>query len=180
MHVPACLVAVVIVIPNLLALPDAALLADPVVLAATWFGTGLVDPFRAGLGVATVWLIVALLGNPRLAYLAIAAVAASLLGIWSASVWEVDFEMSDDRRIVIDEVAGYLACLAVAGHVGRLGAGGIAALFLALDRLKPGPLSALEAIPGGFGVIADDVILGLALGLAIRMVLALRKRRMRA
>ncbi|MFN7102726.1 MAG: phosphatidylglycerophosphatase A [Pseudorhizobium sp.] len=166
-------------VPNLLALPDAALLADPVVLAATWFGTGLVDPLRAGLSVATVWLIVACLGLSRPALLAMAAVAASVFGIWSANAWEVQFEMSDDRRIVIDEVAGYLACLAVAGRVGRLGAGGIAALFLALDRLKPWPVSTLEAIPGGLGVVADDVILGLALGLAVRVGVALLQRGVR-
>jgi phosphatidylglycerophosphatase A len=166
-------------IPSLLALPDAALLADPVVLAATWFGTGLVEPFRAGLSVATVWLLLACLGMPKLAFLAMAAVAASVLGIWSANAWEAAFTMSDDRRIVIDEVAGYLACLAVAGRIGWLGAGGIAVLFLALDRLKPGPFSMLEAIPGGIGVVADDVILGLALGLTVRLVVALRQRGLR-
>lgn len=178
MHVLPRVVAAVNFTPHLLALPDAAVLADPIVFSATWFGTGLVAPFRAGLSVATVWLVLACLGTPRLASLAVAAVAASVLGIWSASAWGVQFEMSDDRRIVVDEVAGYLACLAVAGRFGWLGAGGIAVLFLFLDRLKPWPFSTLEAIPGGIGVVADDVILGLALGLAVRMVVAVRRRRM--
>jgi phosphatidylglycerophosphatase A len=63
---------------------------------------------------------------------------------------------------VLDEVAGqWLALLplwpGVPSAPGLLGA---FALFRLFDILKPWPCRALEALPGGVGIMADDLMAG--------------------
>jgi hypothetical protein len=45
-----------------------------------------------------------------------------------------------------------------------------------LDKLKPWPFDRIEAFPGGVGAMLDDVSAGLALGIAIALVVAARRR----
>jgi phosphatidylglycerophosphatase A len=66
---------------------------------------------------------------------------------------------TDPGRVVIDELVGVLVTMA--GHdisVGGLAKGFI--LFRAFDILKPYPIRKLERLPGGYGIIADDVLAG--------------------
>jgi phosphatidylglycerophosphatase A len=65
----------------------------------------------------------------------------------------------DPGRIVIDEFVGVLVTMAC--HkltIPSLLAGFI--LFRAFDILKPYPIRRLEHLPGGFGIVADDVLAG--------------------
>jgi phosphatidylglycerophosphatase A len=65
----------------------------------------------------------------------------------------------DPGRIVIDEFVGILVTMA--GHkltILSLLEGFI--LFRAFDILKPYPIRRLERLPGGFGIVADDVLAG--------------------
>jgi phosphatidylglycerophosphatase A len=152
---------------TILALPDDLYASQVFVLLATWFGAGLVEPLRAGLAVASVAIVAAVpLRSGRMIWAAVTVVFA-LAGSWAAHVWGATSGLSDDRRIVIDEVAGFAAAMAVAGTMRLRGAIAVALLFLALDRLKPWPFDRIEAVPGGPGVMLDDVVLGLALGAAI-------------
>lgn len=66
----------------------------------------------------------------------------------------------DPQVIVMDEVAGYWACLA--GAVDPRPTHLVAAFFVfrLLDILKPWPSGALERLPGGWGVALDDVAAG--------------------
>ncbi|MCL6622919.1 MAG: phosphatidylglycerophosphatase A [Syntrophobacterales bacterium] len=72
--------------------------------------------------------------------------------------------------MVIDEAAGQLVALALlpptwpAGLLGFL-------LFRVLDILKPWPLKALEHLPGGWGVMADDLAAGALAGLGAWLLL---------
>lgn len=78
----------------------------------------------------------------------------------------------DDGRIVIDEVAGFL--LAVAGLPRLLGIGLAAfVLFRLFDIVKPPPVHQLQALPGGLGVMADDLAAGIYANLLLRGLLAL-------
>jgi phosphatidylglycerophosphatase A len=71
--------------------------------------------------------------------------------------------------IVIDEVAGQLVTfIAVPLSWKSLLAGFI--LFRGFDILKPPPLRQLEQLPGGVGIVVDDVAAGLY-ALAIMHVL---------
>jgi phosphatidylglycerophosphatase A len=70
----------------------------------------------------------------------------------------------DDGRIVIDEVAGMgLASIAVPHTLA--GAGIAFALFRVLDIWKPPPIGRAQDLPGGWGVLADDLAAGAAAAL---------------
>ena len=66
----------------------------------------------------------------------------------------------DPGYVVIDELAGML--ITMCGHSPTfwgLTKGFI--LFRAFDILKPYPIRRLERLPGGYGIMADDVLAGL-------------------
>lgn len=69
----------------------------------------------------------------------------------------------DSQRIVVDEVVGQMIAFGLAG-VERLSWVSLLVgfgLFRAFDILKPFPVRHLERLPGGAGVMADDVGAGL-------------------
>jgi phosphatidylglycerophosphatase A len=139
-----------------------------VLLVATGAGSGYspVAPGTAGslVGLA-LWL--ALRGLPDLAYLA-GVVAVSLIGVWASARAEAIFARKDDGRITIDEVAGMLLTLAWLPAVVSpwLAAGVGFLLFRLFDIVKPPPARAFESLPGGAGVMADDLVAGLYANLA--------------
>jgi phosphatidylglycerophosphatase A len=69
----------------------------------------------------------------------------------------------DSGRIVIDEVAG-MALALLAAPAGWRGAAAAFVLFRVLDIGKPPPLHALERVPGGWGVMLDDLAYGAVAG----------------
>jgi phosphatidylglycerophosphatase A len=85
-------------------------------------------------------------------------------GIWAAHYAERLIGDKDPRPIVIDEVAGMtLAVLAFPLTLSVLGTGFV--LFRLFDVVKPFPARISERLPGGAGIMADDLIAGLyALG----------------
>jgi phosphatidylglycerophosphatase A len=104
--------------------------------------------------------------------LAVAAVVAAA-GVWAAGREEARTGVSDPSSIVVDEVAGML--LACAGHPRTLvWVLGLFLLFRVLDIWKPLGINALQALPGGWGVVADDVLAGVYASLAghLRHVIA--------
>jgi phosphatidylglycerophosphatase A len=83
-----------------------------------------------------------------------------LAGVWAASRVEGVYG-HDSPRIVIDEVAGQMVALTVVERSGarEVGVGMVLAflLFRFFDILKPFPIRRLEHLPGGIGVVADDL-----------------------
>lgn len=97
--------------------------------------------------------------------------AILLLGTLAAHRAE-SFLGHDDRRIVIDEVAGSL--LAVLGLPAGLWVALLGfALFRLFDIVKPPPVYQLQALPGGLGVMADDLAAGALANLILRGILFL-------
>lgn len=86
------------------------------------------------------------------------------VGTWAAHRAETVLGRKDPGPIVIDEVAGMtLAVLAMPLTPAVLGAGLL--LFRLFDITKPPPAGAAERLPGGLGVMADDLVAGVyALG----------------
>ena len=69
------------------------------------------------------------------------------------------YEGKDPGHIVIDEFAGM--CVALAAHKASLANVIIGfVLFRIFDIAKPFPIKRLERLPGGYGVMADDVLAG--------------------
>ena len=102
---------------------------------------------------------------------ALVTLAVIGIGIWAAGHADRAWGTHDSGRIVIDEVAGYLVTMALVdrGHWVPLVVGFV--VFRALDITKPPPIRWLdENLPGGFGVVIDDVAAGV-LGMGIMVAL---------
>jgi phosphatidylglycerophosphatase A len=127
---------------------------------ATWFGCGFVPkaPGTAGtIGALPLYFAVAA-GGPW-AVLA-AGLAATVIGIWAAERVVRRLGNHDPQIVVIDEVAGVLITLAAAPRTFAGIATGVI-LFRLLDVWKPWPARAAErGLPGGLGVVLDDVFAG--------------------
>jgi phosphatidylglycerophosphatase A len=139
-----------------------------VLFIATGGGSGYapIAPGTAGSAVGVVLWALCIQG-PGLspgAYLAILA-GLSVVAIWAAGEAEKIFQKRDDGRITVDEIAGQLLALALlpAGWGMALAA---FLLFRLFDIWKPWPARLAERLPGGLGVVADDLMAGLYANLA--------------
>jgi phosphatidylglycerophosphatase A len=134
-------------------------------LLATFFGVGFLRPgpgtYASAITVLAWWAASHFVAAPWLVPVEIsAAVAFTLLGIHPATVVERESGQHDPGFVVIDEVAGQMiSCIAVPVHWKYLLASFI--LFRGLDTTKPFPLRRLERLPGGTGIMMDDVGAGI-------------------
>jgi phosphatidylglycerophosphatase A len=85
--------------------------------------------------------------------LAVLGVAA----VWSAGLVARRMKTADPGRIIIDEAFGMGLVLLAPLPAGWPGLATAFGLFRLFDILKPPPLRALERLPGGWGIVADDV-----------------------
>lgn len=129
-------------------------------LIATVGGLGAIPlaPGTAGSLVGAI-LSVPLLGAGWLLHLAtilvLTAVAVTVAGRAADELGH-----PDPPRVIIDEVAGMcVAALALPFRLYDLCA--VFLLFRMFDVLKPAPMSRLERLPRGLGIVADDVAAGL-------------------
>jgi phosphatidylglycerophosphatase A len=105
----------------------------------------------------------------------IIVVSVTLLGLWAASRTERVLRVKDPGKVVIDEVAGQLIPLmAMPGRlwlisdIKTLVAAFI--LFRFFDIVKPYPARKLEALHGGLGIMADDLVAGLYAFLGVMLI----------
>jgi phosphatidylglycerophosphatase A len=133
----------------------------------TFFGAGLLKPGPGTYGsIAAVllWFGAAHLLHPAPVALAvgtaIAALAATLIGIPAATIVAHESGREDPGHVVIDEVAGQLIALIAIPADWRHAAISLL-LFRIFDILKPPPIRQLERLPGGTGIMLDDVAAGL-------------------
>lgn len=148
-------------------------------LIVTWFGAGLVVPFRAGLAIlALIPLLLLAIKLPKY-IVPVLATALFFVGVYASAAIDLATGISDDRRIVIDEVAAFLIGASLVRQAGWRMLLPYAALFLLLDRLKPWPISYIERVPSGWGVMLDDLFPAIALGLIFALIQRLSNRRSR-
>lgn len=152
--------------------PDARfLVAHPAHFIALGFGAGLAPraPGTVGtiVGLALCWALQPFLAPTSIALL---AVPLFLLGIWACDVTGKALGVVDSGAIVWDEVVAFLPVVAFA-HSAWMQALAFG-LFRLFDIWKPFPIRQLERrIPGGLGVMADDV---LAAAYALAILLAVQ------
>ncbi len=96
-------------------------------------------------------------------------IAVTALGFWSAGPAAKAMGMKDPPAVVIDEVAGMMIGLALLPAGWKLYLAGFL-LFRILDIFKPWPIGRLERLPGGVGIMADDLLAGLLTNLLLRLV----------
>jgi phosphatidylglycerophosphatase A len=134
-------------------------------LLATFFGVGHLRPgpgsWAAGLTILLWWLAGRWIPAAwLLPATMIASAAFTLLGIPVSATVARESGGKDPRFVVIDEVAGQMiALIGVPLHWKYLLASFI--LFRSFDIAKPFPLRRLERLPGGTGIMMDDVGAGL-------------------
>lgn len=141
---------------------------------STWFGSGYskIAPGTVG-SVCTLPLYALLARLPALAYWAV-AVAVTLLGVWSANETARELDDEDPGVVVIDEVAGILLAFGFARDLGWPALAAAFVLFRLFDIVKPGPIDWVQRLrPPGLGIMADDVLAGLAAGACVRVGYAL-------
>ena len=78
----------------------------------------------------------------------------------------------DDGRIVIDEVIGMFTAVAFLPKTLPVLVSGFI-MFRLLDIKKPYPINAIQKLKGSAGVLADDIMAGVAVNLAIRIASAI-------
>jgi phosphatidylglycerophosphatase A len=152
------------------ALPD--ILMTRLALLLSTFGYAGYSPIAPGTAGSAAGLIVyALLrwsGSPVAE--ACVIVALTIAGVWSATRAEEYFGRQDPGEVVIDEVVGMLVTLAflptswTAAVVGFF-------LFRLSDIIKPYPARDFERLPGGWGIMADDVMAAIYANLVLRAAL---------
>jgi phosphatidylglycerophosphatase A len=135
-------------------------------LLATWFGCGRspVAPGTVGtIGALPLWWLIRGFGP---AGILLTALVVTGVGIWSSGVVARTSGVKDPQFVVIDEVAGVLVALAAAPATL---AGTVAAvvLFRIFDMVKPFPARRAEALPGGWGIVLDDIVAGAQAALVV-------------
>jgi len=130
-------------------------------------------------GSAAAFLLVVPLRWAASTWLEITAAAVLFLaGVWAARVTETTLGVEDPGPVVVDEVVGMLVSLL---WVPWSWTACIAAFlaFRAFDILKPWPTGRLERLPGGWGIMADDVMAGIYANLAVQLLVWWRPEWMR-
>jgi len=107
------------------------------------------------------------------------ALAACAVAVPLAPWAEKYFKREDPRPFVLDEIAGYLFTVLYVGGLPwwQVAAAGFF-IFRVLDVLKPFPIRRLEKLPGGWGVLLDDVLAGIYGNVLLRLGIAWWLRRM--
>jgi phosphatidylglycerophosphatase A len=137
---------------------------------ATWFGCGYAPagPGTAGslAALAIACLLVRYAGWQPLWFAALVLVATAP-AVWAADVAARALNLKDPGVVVVDEVLGQWLALAGARPLNVKSWLGAFILFRLFDIWKPVPVRNLEKIPGGAGIVADDLMAGLYAALVL-------------
>jgi phosphatidylglycerophosphatase A len=99
-------------------------------------------------------------------------IAVVLFACWIAGRAETILQEHDSHAIVIDEIAGYLAATLFLTPTWEHTLVAFA-VFRVFDVLKPFPAGLIDrSVPGGVGVVLDDVVSGLYANLVTRGLMA--------
>ena len=133
-----------------------------------WLGYSPVAPGTFGtLGAFVLWFLFLRELNTSL-YIGLVIIVI-IFSCYIAELAGKIYKVKDSQKIVIDELCGYLVTMTFAGKglfIGLLGF----ALFRLFDILKPWPIKKFEDLPGGVGVVMDDVMAGVYGSLVLGML----------
>ena len=133
----------------------------------TGFFSGLIPKapgtFGSIVGVIIAYFVILFMPNPNLTIMLL-AVFFTVVGYKLTNEYEAKGGIHDDKRIVIDEIAGVLISI---GILANLKEDTLLKLLLAfisfrlLDIWKPSIIGKIDQkAPGGLGVMGDDVVAG--------------------
>lgn len=119
---------------------------------ATLCGLGFISAMPGTLGSVAAFLLYVVFPVPW--YLIL---ATALVGVCVSQVYSKRIGVDDPKEVIIDEVVGVWIAM-----YGMPPGFFLPALFLfrVVDILKPFPVNASEKLPGGWGIMADDIVGG--------------------
>ena len=118
-----------------------------------------------------IYLWQLLIGTHDLITLAV-IILLTLLGSWASTVVARNLQQEDPQEIVIDEFVGQWLALLAAPMLWWYWLAAFV-LFRVFDIWKPGIIGKSQDLPGGLGIMADDVLAGVFAFLILQGVHAL-------
>ena len=126
--------------------------------------------FGSLVGVGIFLLLVRV--NPLVIVVAILAV--TLAGIWAGSRIEQLSGRKDPGKVVVDEVAGQMVALFPLTLFAQWSTSAVILsfiLFRFFDIVKPYPANRLQDLPGGMGIMFDDLVAGVYSAIVVSIIL---------
>jgi len=157
-------------------------------LLASCFGLGLLPVAPGTFGSLPPAAVFALLRffnlSPALlaAVMAVLALAGSVICVVCSPAVIKATGRQDPREVVADELAGVSVTFIIVTAVAANALSGSIALLPALvgfvsfrlfDIVKPWPIQKLEKLPGGWGILADDLLAGVYAAITVSFLLRL-------
>jgi len=138
-------------------------------LISTFFGIGRFSKMPGTLGSAAALLIamITYVAGYKLHWGAIIAVI--IIGIWCSDRYSRKIGVKDPPEVVIDEVAGMWISIYLLPANNWIPA---FVVFRIVDIVKPFPVNIAEKLPGGIGIMADDIVGGVIVNLIFLAVKA--------
>ena len=151
-------------------LPPMTALEKVALVIGTGLGTGFIKPMAPSWGSIPGFLYFVAVG--ALPHCAAAGIFALVLpvAVWSGTISERLLGTKDPRPVVIDEIAAVPFALwplwiEWPSHLTSWAI--LFAIYRLADFLKPWPANSLQAVKGGLGILIDDVISSLYMGIAL-------------
>jgi phosphatidylglycerophosphatase A len=139
-------------------------------LVSTWFGCGR-SPVAPGTAGSAAAVAIAILLHHYAGfvwwYFLLMAAVLFLPAVWAAGVSARAAGIEDPGFVVVDEVLGQWIALAGARTLNWETFLAAFLLFRLFDIWKPAPVRQLEALPGGWGINADDAMAGVYAALVL-------------
>lgn len=143
---------------------------SPSGLLATFLGSGLAPVAPGTAGSLAAIAFAALVRSPKHwspTYFAVLTVVFLIPSLWASGRYARDQQDADPPPVVIDEVIGQWITLAGATVYNWKSVLAGFLLFRLFDIWKPYPARHVERLPGGVGIMADDVLAGVFAGLVL-------------
>lgn len=143
-------------------------------LIASWLGIGYIKGGGTIAAIVTCLIVYFLQDNHLLVsvwVLPVLTVVITLIGIYVGNQVEPDWG-KDSYRVVIDEVAGQLLTLLFVPVIPLFLIAGLI-LFRFFDMVKPLYIRKMEDLPGGTGVMMDDILAGVYANIMLQLVVLL-------
>ena len=146
--------------------------------SATWIATGGFSGY-AGVVPGTIGSFVGLLLYlPLESFPPLISLAGSVLlffvGVFVSSRVETIWRIKDPQPVVIDEIVGmWIALLFIPLEIVYFLAAFV--FFRLFDIIKPFPARQAELLPGGWGIMVDDVVAGIYANAAIQSLVTLHQ-----